>query len=81
MRIYSVFYISLLESTNSSILIQNKLLRLLLENKYKIKRIKDYNVFMNQYLIKQKNYNKDKNIQKIKNNLTKRVSRVFAQYK
>ena len=43
-RIYPIFYISLLESTDSKILIQNKPLKLLSENKYKIESIRDYDL-------------------------------------
>ena len=41
--------------------IQYKLLKLLSENKYKIEKIVNYNIFINQYLIKWKSYNKNKN--------------------
>ena len=64
-KIYPIFYILFLESVNLNTLIQNKLSKLLLEDKYKIKRIEDYNIFLNQYLVKWKRYNKDKNIWKI----------------
>ena len=52
MRIYSIFYILFLESINFNILVHNKLFEILLKNKYKVKKIKDYNIFTNQYLIK-----------------------------
>ena len=46
-KIHLIFYILFLESANPNILIQNKLLKLLLENKYKIEEIENYNIFTN----------------------------------
>ena len=46
-RIHPVFYILFLESADPETSIQNKLSKLLLEDKYKIKKIKNYNIFIN----------------------------------
>ena len=46
-KIYPVFYILLLESVDPKISVQNKLPKLLSENKYKIKEITGYDIFKN----------------------------------
>ena len=51
-KIYPIFHILFLESTNTDILIQDKLSKLLSENKYEVEKIMDYNVSISQYLIK-----------------------------
>ena len=80
MRIHPVFHILLLESVNSDTPVQNKLLRLLSENKYEVEKIKDYDAITDQYLIKWKNYNEDKNTWETRSNLVKEASRILAQY-
>ena len=47
-----MFYILFLELVDSNILVQNKSLKLLLENKYKVEKVVNYNNITNQYLIK-----------------------------
>ena len=56
MRIYPEFHILLLELANPNILVQNKSPKLLSKKKYKVEKIADYNISINQYLIKWKNY-------------------------
>ena len=58
-----MFYIKRLESADSKMLIQiKKLLRLFQYNKYKIEKIKDYDLETHQYIVKWKRYPKKKNI-------------------
>ena len=78
-KIHPIFHILLLELVNSNTSIQNKLFKLL-ENKYKIEKIEDYNILTNQYLMKWKKYDKDKNIWEIRNNFTEKILRILAQY-
>ena len=58
MEIHPISYISLLEPANPETPIFIKLPRLSSENKYKIKKIINYNYKNQQQLIKQKKYNK-----------------------
>ena len=51
-KIYPIFYIFLLESTNSEISVFTKLPKLSSENEYKIEKIIDYNHKNQQYFIK-----------------------------
>ena len=62
-KFHSIFYIEKLESADPEISIQiKKLLKFLQYNKYKIKRIKNYNLEICQYIVKQKKYPREKNI-------------------
>ena len=62
-RIYPIFYISLLESVDSEILIiTKKLLRLIHSDKYKIKTIIRYNLKIYRYIVKWKRYPKKENL-------------------
>ena len=70
MKIYPIFYISLLEPANSETPVSTKPPKLLSENKYKIEKIIDYDYKNQQYFIKWKRYDKKKNIWEPKKNLT-----------
>ena len=61
-KIYPIFHIFLLKLVNRSTLVQNRLLKLLTKNKYKIKRIQNFNDM--RYLIKQKEYRNKESLQK-----------------
>ena len=61
-RIYPIFHILLLESANPKTLIQLRLSKLLLKNKYEIEKLIDYDKIIDQYLVKWKDYNKNKSI-------------------
>ena len=52
MRIYPIFYISLLEPVNPEIPVSTKSPKLSPENKYKIEKIIDYNYKNQQYFSK-----------------------------
>ena len=61
-RFYPVFHIKRLELADPEILIQTKKSpRLTRYNKYKVEKIKDYNLETRQYIIKWKRYLKKKN--------------------
>ena len=52
MKLHLVFHILFLESVDSNMSVQNKSLELLSEYKYEIKRIVNYNILTDQYLVK-----------------------------
>ena len=60
-KIYSVFHILFLESANPETLVQDKPLKLLPDNEYKIENIKNYNSETRQYIVKWKGYSEEEN--------------------
>ena len=63
MKVYPIFYISLLKSANSETLIVNqRLSKLSRYKKYKIKNIKEYDPKTQRYIIKWKRYLTEKDL-------------------